>query len=96
MFSLRDYILKLLDGSIGNEPDYKVREIALGWYDKGVLVQADLAALDSLIEAQYKEEAVEEEVEEAVIEEATEEVIEETNETVIEEPIEETEDEENV
>ena len=62
MFSLRDYILKLLDDSIGEKPDYKVRELALGWYEKDVLVLADLEAIDSLIEAQY--ETVETPVEE--------------------------------
>ena len=50
MFKLKDFILKTIDGMIGQEPDYKVREIALGWFTKGELVQADLEAIDLLIE----------------------------------------------
>ena len=60
MFDLRNYILKLLDGSIGKEPDYKVRENALKWFERGTLVQADLEAIDQLIEAQYETEEQEE------------------------------------
>lgn len=54
MFNLRDYILKLLDESIGKEPDYKVRENALKWYERGTLVEADLEAIDQLIEERKK------------------------------------------
>ncbi len=54
MFNLRDYILKLLDESIGKEPDYKVRENALKWYERGTLVEADLEAVDKLIEENKK------------------------------------------
>lgn len=50
MFDLRDFILKTIDGMIGVEPDYKVREYSLGWYTKSILVEADLGAVDALIE----------------------------------------------
>lgn len=56
MFDLRNYILKLLDGSIGKEPDYKVRENALKWFERGTLVQADLDAIDQLLDARYEVE----------------------------------------
>lgn len=54
MFNLREYILKLLDESIGKELDYKVRENALKWYERGTLVEADLEAVDNLIEERKK------------------------------------------
>ena len=58
MFDLREFILKILDEKIGNDADYKVRETALGWYQKGVLVEADLAAVDILIEEKNATENV--------------------------------------
>lgn len=64
MFNLREYILKLLDESIGKELDYKVRENALKWYERGILVEADLEAVDNLIEERKK--TIEEETEEIV------------------------------
>ena len=50
MFILKEFIMKILKEKIGNEPDYKVRELALGWYSKGVLAEEDLAEIDTLIE----------------------------------------------
>lgn len=76
MFNLREYILKLLDGSIGKEPDYKIRENALKWYERGTLVEADLEAIDQLIEERNKP------IEEQIGEEASsvEEISEENEE----------------
>lgn len=51
MFRLHDFVMKTLFGMIGNEPDYKVREYALGWYDKAKLTSEDMDELDSAIEA---------------------------------------------
>lgn len=50
MFKLNDYIMKLIKEMIGKEADYKVRELALGWFSKGVLAEEDLAEIDTLIE----------------------------------------------
>lgn len=72
MFNLREYILKLLDGSIGKEPDYKIRENALKWYERGTLVEADLEVIDQLIEERNKP------IEEQVQEEPTDELVENT------------------
>lgn len=73
MFILREYLKKLLKEMIGNEPDYKVRELALGWYSKGELTQVDLADVDLMIEESHqsvsKEEHIEEIQEEILIEE---------------------------
>ena len=73
MFNLRDYILKLLDESIGKEPDYKVRENALKWYERGTLVEADLEAIDQLIEERKKSSAEQIQEETSSIEETQEE-----------------------
>ncbi len=74
MFNLRDYILKLLDESIGKEPDYKVRENALKWYERGTLVEDDLEAVDKLIEERKKT------IEEQIVENIIDEIIEENQE----------------
>ena len=50
-FNLRDFILKTIVGMVGSEPDYKVRETALGWFTKSVLTEDDLAEIDAAIEA---------------------------------------------
>mgnify|MGYP006954141164 CR=1 FL=1 len=48
MFNLREFVLKGLKQAVGNEAEYKIRDIAAGWLDKGVLQEADLAELDSM------------------------------------------------
>lgn len=50
MFSLNEFIMKILKEKIGKEADYKVRELALGWFSKGELTQDNLAEIDNLIE----------------------------------------------
>ena len=45
MFKLHDFVMKTLLGMVGNEPDYKVREYALGWYDKSKLTDEDMEVL---------------------------------------------------
>lgn len=56
MFNLHDFVMKTLMGMVGREPDYKVRQYALGWYDKAELTAEDMAQLESAIEAQYQTE----------------------------------------
>ena len=65
MFNLHDFVMTTLHGMIGHEPDYKVRQYALGWYDKAQLTAEDMAAVEAAIEAQYAqpEEITEEEEE---------------------------------
>lgn len=50
MFRLEDFILKTIKGMVGNEPDYKVQEYALSWYNRGKLTEENLAEIESLIE----------------------------------------------
>ncbi len=61
MFSLHDFVMSTLLGMVGNEPDYKVRQYALGWYDKAELTAEDMQKLDDAIMAQYPVEETEEE-----------------------------------
>lgn len=49
MFKLRNFIMKTLLESIGKEPDYKIRDNALGWYDKSKLTEDDLAEIEAAI-----------------------------------------------
>jgi hypothetical protein len=51
MFNLREFVLKGLKQAVGNEAEYKIRDIAAGWLDKGVLLEADLAELDLMFES---------------------------------------------
>lgn len=41
---------KTVLGMIGNEPDYKVMQYALGWYDRGTLTDDDLTEIYAKIE----------------------------------------------
>jgi len=53
MFSLRDFIKKGLLDAIGKMADYQVILNAMGWYEKGVLTEDDLAEIDTRINIQY-------------------------------------------
>ena len=53
MFSLKDFIKKGLLDAVGKMADYQVILNAVGWLEKGVLDEADLAELQVAIEAQY-------------------------------------------
>ena len=39
--------METIDSMIGNEPEYKVRQYCLGWFEKNVLTEADLAYVES-------------------------------------------------
>lgn len=72
MFNLHDFVMNTLHGMVGHEPDYKVRQYALGWYDKAQLTAEDMAAVETAIQAQYvqPEEITEEEATEHTEEES--------------------------
>ena len=59
MFDLRLFVMKTIMGMIGNEPDYKVMEYALGWYSKSTLLDDDLIEIEAKIE-EYRNPVVEE------------------------------------
>jgi hypothetical protein len=62
MFNLRGFIKKGLLDAVGKMADYQVVLNAVGWYEKGVLLESDLAEIQGKIEAGHKE--VETEIEE--------------------------------
>lgn len=64
MFSLKEFIKKGLLDAVGNLADYQVILNAVGWMEKGVLDEADLAEISAKIEAKNTP-AVEEVVAEA-------------------------------
>jgi hypothetical protein len=53
MFSLKDFVKKGLLDAVGRMADYQVILNSVGWMEKGVLVEADLAEINAKIEAQY-------------------------------------------
>ena len=59
MFKLNDFIMKGLHNAIGKMGDYQIILNAAGWYDKGVLTDADMVELQAAIDAQYNVKAAE-------------------------------------
>ena len=66
MFNLREFIKKGLNDAIGKMADYQVILNAVGWFEKGVLLEDDLAELQGKIEVQNvaNEDVVQESIEE--------------------------------
>ena len=58
MFSLKDFIKKGLLDAVGKMADYQVILNAVGWMEKGVLTEDDLAEVNAKIDAQYTVEEV--------------------------------------
>lgn len=56
MFNLKDFIKRGLLDAVGKMADYQVILNAVGWMEKGVLDEADLAEINEKIDAQYAEE----------------------------------------
>lgn len=55
MFNLKDFIKNGLIKAIGQMADYQVILNALGWFEKGVLTEDDLAEIQAKIDEQYIE-----------------------------------------
>lgn len=49
MFDLHKFVMDTITRMIGNEPDYKVMEFSLKWYDKQVLKDEDLVMIENKI-----------------------------------------------
>lgn len=47
MFSMHNFVFETIVGMIGKEPEYKVRQYCLGWLEKNILSEDDLAAVES-------------------------------------------------
>lgn len=50
MFSLNGFIKKGLMDAVGKMADYQVILNAAGWYEKGVLIEEDLAEIQAVID----------------------------------------------
>lgn len=50
MFSLREFIKKGLLDAVGKMADYQVILNAMGWFEKGVLTEDDLAEIEAKID----------------------------------------------
>lgn len=59
MFSLKSFVKKGLLDAVGKMADYQVILNSVGWMEKGVLDEADLAEISAKIEAQYAVESAE-------------------------------------
>ena len=53
MFSLKAFVKKGLLAAVGRMADYQVILNAVGWHEKGVLDESDLAQINAKIDAQY-------------------------------------------
>ena len=51
MFSFREFIKRGFLNAVGKLADYRIILNAAGWYDKGVLLEEDLAEIQSAISA---------------------------------------------
>ena len=56
MFSMKNFIKKGLLDAVGKQADYWVILNAVGWHEKGVLDETDLAEINAKIDAQYPQE----------------------------------------
>lgn len=54
MFSLREFIKKGLKLAIGNKADYEIILASANWLDKGVLLEEDLAEIQTVIDEKNK------------------------------------------
>lgn len=52
MFNLREFIKNGLIKAVGKMADYQVILNAVGWYEKGVLEESDLAEIQAQIDAE--------------------------------------------
>lgn len=58
MFSLHDFVMKGLLNAVGKLAKYQVIMNALGWMEKGVLTEADLAIINEAIDKLHPIEEV--------------------------------------
>ena len=56
MFDLREFLKKGLLDAVGKKPTYWVVLNSAGWYEKGVLVETDLAEINEAMMAKEEEE----------------------------------------
>ena len=52
-FTLKNYIKRGLIAAVGKMADYQIILNSVGWMEKGVLTEEDLADIQAAIDAQY-------------------------------------------
>ena len=52
-FTLKNYIKRGLIAAVGKMADYQIILNSVGWMEKGVLTEDDLAEIQAAIDAQY-------------------------------------------
>lgn len=55
MLNLREFVKKGFIDAVGNMPEYWIRLNSLGWFEKGVLDEADLEEIQTAIDERNKE-----------------------------------------
>lgn len=55
MFSLKEFVKSGFIKAVGNMADYQIILNAVGWLEKGVLDEADLAEIQTAIDERNKE-----------------------------------------
>lgn len=53
MFSLKEFVKSGFIKAIGKMADYQIILNAVGWFEKGVLDEADLAEIQTTIDSRY-------------------------------------------
>lgn len=59
-FDFHEWIMTGLRGAVGHEPDYRIIMNSTAWLERGVLEEADLAELQSLMTARNEPQDYEE------------------------------------
>lgn len=54
-FTLKNYIKRGLIAAVGKMADYQIILNSVGWMEKGVLTEDDLAEIQAAIDAQYQQ-----------------------------------------
>lgn len=57
-FTLSSYIKRGLIAAVGRMADYQIILNSVGWMEKGVLSEDDLADIQTAIDAQYPQEVI--------------------------------------
>lgn len=49
MFGMREFVMKTITDLTRVKPKHEIRELALGWYSKGVLTEDDIATIEGML-----------------------------------------------
>lgn len=68
-FSLHDFLMNGFRSAVGRMPDYKIYANSVGWFEKGILTETDLAEIQALIDVKNAPQPEPEIIEEPLPEE---------------------------